>query len=49
MKTFMSYKGTLCVECLIAHITAIRAFTSMYALVFYHITVLNECFTAHIT
>jgi len=35
MYAFINYKIALLIECLLTHITSIRTFTTMYALMFY--------------
>jgi len=45
----MIYQATLVTECLITHITSIRALTSMYVLMSYQMAVFTECFFTHIT
>jgi len=36
-------------ECLITHLTGIRAHTTMYALMFYQTTLYTECLITHFT
>jgi len=44
----MLYETTRVTECLITHITPIRALTSMYALMAYQIALTTECLITHI-
>ena len=47
MCAVMSYKTTLSIECLLTHITDIRALTAMYMLMFYKIALMSERFITH--
>ena len=49
MYALMSYHISLFSECLITHITIIRALTTMYALMCYFVTLVNESLTTHFT
>jgi hypothetical protein len=49
MYTLMIYKSALMTECLIKHITSIRALTTMHTMMCYKIGLLTECLLTHIT
>jgi hypothetical protein len=49
MYALMFYKTALSSECLITHITSIRAFTTMCALMCYQSDLSTECLITHIT
>ena len=49
MYALMFYQTVLNTECLITHITCIRALTPMYVLMCYQTALLTECFITHIT
>jgi len=49
MYALMVYKSALMIECLITHITSIKALTTMYVLMCYKIALLTECLITHIT
>jgi hypothetical protein len=49
MYASMCYKIAVLTECLITHITSIRALTAMYASMCYKTALLSECPITHIT
>jgi len=49
MYTFMRYQIALFLECLITHITDIRALSTMYVLMCYQTALFTECLITYFT
>ena len=49
MQSLMSIQNALFPECLITYFTAIWSLTTVYALMFYHMTLVTLCLITHIT